>query len=115
MFVSVVNVCPYASSSVFKCRSRYLKVQPILFKALRAFRRAGFRDKLFLYWDSFPLFSPQVEFREEVTSQLQVSGPFCMTFGNLLVTFFLLFGALVAKWDPGPKSLEKGTPKTKQT
>ncbi len=35
-------------------------------------------------------------------------------FGYILVTFFLLFGALVAKWDPGPKNLEKGSPETKR-
>ncbi len=34
--------------------------------------------------------------------------------GDLLVTCFLLVGGLVAKWDQGPKNLEKGTPKTKQ-
>ena len=31
------------------------------------------------------------------------------------MTFVLVFGALVAKWDPGPKKLEKGSPETKNT
>ena len=36
---------------------------------------------------------------------------FGYNFNDLLVTFFLLCGVLVAKWDPGPKNLEKGDPK----
>ena len=35
---------------------------------------------------------------------------FWWPFGDI----FVLFGTLVAKWDPGPKNLEKGTPKPKQ-
>ena len=34
--------------------------------------------------------------------------------GDLFGTCVLLFGALVAKWGPGPKNLEKETPKTKR-
>ena len=43
-----------------------------------------------------------------------VLGVILVTFWWHVGQFFVLFGTLVAKWDPGPKNLEKGTPKTKQ-
>ena len=72
----------------------------ILFKALCAFRRAGLQTFIMI-------------------SCFSHSRCCFLCFGadfrNLLVTFFLLFGALVAKWVRVWKSLKKRPPKPKES
>ena len=46
------------------------------------------------------------------TLNVQIWGIIFNTFAVIPVSFCLLFGAVVVKWDPGPKNLEKGYPKT---
>ena len=88
-----------------------------LFKALRAFRRAGLRGfdgfdgfDAFDLFDAFDGFDGFDGFDASMASMpgfLYCSFILLCHVGYIVMTFFLLFAAFVAKWDPVPKTHEK--------